>query len=170
METRLGGLHHVTAVTGHAAENLTFYTQVLGMRLVKKTVNQDDVSAYHLFYGDEWASWHRGDLLRLARRRPQPPWHGRPSRRSLLRVPDRAALDWWARRFDERGVAHERHRRSAADAPRCPSPIRRGSGWSWWPGDGEAHVAGGRHGRAAPSRPSIRYAGCMRVRLVVGAA
>src|SRR6266478_1715515 len=49
---QLGGLHHVTAVTGNASRNVAFYTQVLGLRLVKKTVNQDDVSAYHLFYGD----------------------------------------------------------------------------------------------------------------------
>ena len=44
------GLHHVTAVTADAQPNLDFYTRFLGMRLVKKTVNQDDVSAYHLFY------------------------------------------------------------------------------------------------------------------------
>ena len=49
----LGGLHHVTAVTANAPQNLDFYTNTLGLRLVKKTVNQDDVSAYHLFYGDE---------------------------------------------------------------------------------------------------------------------
>ncbi|MBX6341973.1 MAG: VOC family protein, partial [Thermomicrobiaceae bacterium] len=46
----LEGIHHLTAVTGHASQNVAFYTQVLGLRLVKKTVNQDDVSAYHLFY------------------------------------------------------------------------------------------------------------------------
>ncbi len=46
------GLHHVTAITGDAPGNVAFYTRVLGLRLVKKTVNQDDVSAYHLFYGD----------------------------------------------------------------------------------------------------------------------
>jgi len=49
----LGGIHHVTAITANARENVRFYTEVLGLRLVKKTVNQDDVSAYHLFYGDE---------------------------------------------------------------------------------------------------------------------
>lgn len=49
----LGGLHHLTAITTEATENVVFYTGVLGLRLVKKTVNQDDVSAYHLFYGDE---------------------------------------------------------------------------------------------------------------------
>ena len=50
---QLNGYHHVTAVTSNAKGNVDFYTQVLGMRLVKKTVNQDDVSAYHLYYGDE---------------------------------------------------------------------------------------------------------------------
>ena len=53
MTLELGGLHHLTAITARAAENVDFYTRTLGMRLVKKTVNQDDVSAYHLFYGDE---------------------------------------------------------------------------------------------------------------------
>ena len=50
--TSVPGLHHVTAITGNARGNLDFYTRVLGMRLVKKTVNQDDVRAYHLFYAD----------------------------------------------------------------------------------------------------------------------
>jgi glyoxalase family protein len=49
----IGGLHHVTLITGDAPGNLEFYTRTLGLRLVKRTVNQDDVSAYHLFYGDE---------------------------------------------------------------------------------------------------------------------
>ena len=53
---QLTGLHHVTAITARAADNLAFYTRVLGLRLVKKTVNQDDVSAYHLFYADGRAS------------------------------------------------------------------------------------------------------------------
>jgi glyoxalase family protein len=49
---QLTGIHHLTAISAHAKGNLAFYTGVLGMRLVKKTVNQDDVSAYHLFYAD----------------------------------------------------------------------------------------------------------------------
>ena len=53
---QLTGIHHLTAVTANAAGNHAFYTGVLGMRLVKKTVNQDDVSAYHLFYADGLAS------------------------------------------------------------------------------------------------------------------
>ncbi|MGH2411770.1 MAG: VOC family protein, partial [Chloroflexota bacterium] len=51
MTTPLHGIHHVTAVTGHALQNVDFYTRVLGLRLVKKTVNQDVTSSYHLFYG-----------------------------------------------------------------------------------------------------------------------
>ncbi len=53
---QLTGIHHLTAVSANAPGNLRFYTQVMGMRLIKKTVNQDDVSAYHLFYGDGVAS------------------------------------------------------------------------------------------------------------------
>src|SRR3954468_7156372 len=49
---QLTGIHHLTAVTGDAPRNLDFFTRTLGMRLVKKTVNQDDTSAYHLFYAD----------------------------------------------------------------------------------------------------------------------
>mgnify|MGYP006201100837 CR=1 FL=1 len=52
MESRILGIHHITAIAGDAQRNYDFYTKVLGLRLVKKTVNQDDVSAYHLFYAD----------------------------------------------------------------------------------------------------------------------
>ena len=53
---KLEGIHHVTAITGDAPRNLDFYTRVLGLRLVKKTVNQDDPTVYHLFYADEQGS------------------------------------------------------------------------------------------------------------------
>lgn len=53
---QLTGIHHITAVTANISKNLDFYTQVLGLRLVKKSVNQDDVSAYHLFYADKTGS------------------------------------------------------------------------------------------------------------------
>ena len=49
MDLKLGGFHHLTAITADAPGNLAFYTKVLGLRLVKQTVNQDDISAYHLF-------------------------------------------------------------------------------------------------------------------------
>ena len=50
---QLNGIHHVTAITGDARQNVDFNTRVLGLRLVAKTVNQDDTSAYHLFYADD---------------------------------------------------------------------------------------------------------------------
>ena len=53
---RLEGVHHVTLITGDAPRNVDFYTRVLGLRLVKKTVNQDDPTVYHLFYADERGS------------------------------------------------------------------------------------------------------------------
>src|SRR4051812_31293120 len=53
---QLTGIHHLTAITANASGNHAYYTGTLGMRLVKKTVNQDDVSAYHLFYADGLAS------------------------------------------------------------------------------------------------------------------
>ena len=53
---RLDGLNHITAITGHAPRNVNFYTGVLGLRLVTKTVNQDDPTVYHLFYADEEGS------------------------------------------------------------------------------------------------------------------
>lgn len=56
MSLNLTGIHHVTAITADAPGNLQFYTETLGLRLVKKTVNQDDTSAYHLFYADGLAS------------------------------------------------------------------------------------------------------------------
>src|SRR5918992_733573 len=53
---RLDGIHHVTCITGDAPRNVDFYTRALGLRLVKKTVNQDDPTVYHLFYADEQGS------------------------------------------------------------------------------------------------------------------
>ncbi len=104
---QLGGIHHVTAITGDASRNVAFYTQVLGMRLVKKTVNQDDVSAYHLFYGDE--SGHAGTELTFF----DWPMAG-PTREGtglisaiLLGARGRDALDWWARRLESFGIAHD---------------------------------------------------------------
>jgi glyoxalase family protein len=103
---QLGGLHHVTAVTGRAGENVRFYTQTLGLRLVKKTVNQDAVSTYHLFYGDEVG--HAGtemtffDWPDVGRNRPGA---GEVSAVAFM-VPDDDSLEWWLRRFEELGVPH----------------------------------------------------------------
>src|SRR5919202_999343 len=102
----LGGLHHVTAVTTEASENVAFYTEVLGLRLVKKTVNQDDVTAYHLFYGDELG--RPGTELTFF------DWpnisnkvHGTGTISAIgLRVSGQRALEYWARRLEESGIDH----------------------------------------------------------------
>jgi len=102
----LGGIHHVTAVTGDASRNVAFYTQALGMRLVKKTVNQDDVSAYHLFYADGVGS-PGTDMTFFDWPQAGPTRHGvGTTTTTALRVPSRAALDWWGARLDEYGVPH----------------------------------------------------------------
>jgi glyoxalase family protein len=89
------GIHHVTAVTARASDNVRFYTQVLGMRLVKKTVNQDDVSAYHLFYADAKGSPGTDltffDWAAIAPRR----LGNRMITRTALRVANRTSLEWW---------------------------------------------------------------------------
>jgi glyoxalase family protein len=102
---QLTGIHHLTAVSADAPGNHAFYTGVLGMRLVKKTVNQDDVSAYHLFYADKLGS-PGSDLTffdwPVARER-----HGTHSiTRTGLRVAGEETLRWWAKRFDEKRVTH----------------------------------------------------------------
>jgi glyoxalase family protein len=106
MALELGGLHHVTAVTARAADNVAFYTETLGMRLVKKTVNQDDVSAYHLFYAD--AVGNAGTDVTFFDWADTPP--NRPGAGEIaataLRVRDRDALDWWLARFRDLGVSH----------------------------------------------------------------
>lgn len=103
----LNGLHHVTAVTGKAQANVDFYTQVLGMRLVKKTVNQDDVSAYHLFYGDEIGN--PGTELTFFEWPHMGPNRNGPGSiaQTALRVPSQEALMWWAERLDKYGIVHQ---------------------------------------------------------------
>ena len=100
----LTGLHHVSAMTAQAARNVAFYTQVLGMRLVKKTVNQDDPSSYHLFYADEIGRPGTDltffDIPYLAPNRPGT----RSISRTGLRVRGREALAYWQERLAEHGV------------------------------------------------------------------
>ncbi|HEX6507226.1 MAG TPA: ring-cleaving dioxygenase [Chloroflexota bacterium] len=102
----IGGIHHVTAVSGSGPANLEFYTRVLGLRLVKKTVNQDVPDTYHLFYGDEKGS--PGTEMTFFEW-PNVPQHapgaGDVSAVSFV-VPGEEALRWWQQRFDREGVSH----------------------------------------------------------------
>lgn len=103
---QLHGIHHVTAVTGKVKANLEFYTQVLGLRLVKKTVNQDDVSAYHLFYADKLGT-PGTDMTFFDWPQTGPDRRGTDSIIStLFRVNGRAALDYWQARFKAHQVKH----------------------------------------------------------------
>jgi glyoxalase family protein len=105
---QLEGIHHITAITGDAQRNLDFYTRVLGLRLVKKTVNQDDPTVYHLFYADELGS-PGADLTFFEYPGARA---GRPGEgmihRIVSRVASAGALDFWADRLGGEGVATER--------------------------------------------------------------
>src|SRR5688500_4204053 len=97
------GIHHVTAIAGHPQENLTFYAGVLGLRLVKRSVNQDDPGTYHLFYAD--AAGTPGTDVTFF------PWtRMAPSRRGAGMVGEIAlaipagSLDWWRKWLGERDV------------------------------------------------------------------
>ncbi len=103
----LHGLHHVTAVTAHAQANLDFYTRTLGMRLVKKTVNQDDVSAYHLFYADAIGS-AGSDLTFFdwGQIRPVRIGAGTVSETGLRVLGGESSLEQWVKWFDQQKVVH----------------------------------------------------------------
>ncbi len=105
---QLDGLHHISAITGDARANLAFYTGVLGLRLTAKTVNQDDPTVYHLFYGDEHAR-PGADLTFFEYPRAVP---GRPGagmvHTIVSRVGSPEALGFWAERLTAHGVAVER--------------------------------------------------------------
>ncbi|MHA6259125.1 ring-cleaving dioxygenase [Sporosarcina sp. CAU 1771] len=101
------GIHHVSAITANANENFNFYTNVMGLRLVKKTVNQDDPSMYHLFYADEKGN-PGTDLTFFEIPMAGRTYQGNNSiSLSSLRVPSDAALRYWQVRFIEMNVAHE---------------------------------------------------------------
>jgi glyoxalase family protein len=100
----LKGIHHVTAVSADVRENYRFYTGVMGMRLVKRSVNQDDVSAYHLFYAD--AVGNPGtDLTFFDWALPRERRGTHSIARTSMRVNGRASLEYWAGRLAEAGVA-----------------------------------------------------------------
>ena len=106
MNMQLHGIHHVTAVTGNVGTNLDFYTHVLGLRLVKKTVNQDDVSAYHLFYADKVGT-PGTDITFFDWPQTGADRRGTDSIvTTMFRVNGHATLEYWRSRFDEHNVKH----------------------------------------------------------------
>ncbi|MYL50006.1 ring-cleaving dioxygenase [Halobacillus litoralis] len=104
---KLKGIHHVSSLTADAQKNLDFYTRILGLRLVKKTVNQDNTQYYHLFYGDEKGNPGTEltffEIPNLAVKHP-----GTNSISSIsLRVDSDEALNYWRGRFTKLGVDHD---------------------------------------------------------------
>src|SRR4051812_33432812 len=105
---KLEGVHHITAITGDAQKNVDFYAGVMGLRLVKKTVNQDDPTVYHLFFADEKGD--AGSDLTFFE------YPGAPAGRAGdgmihtvgWRVASADALDFWAERLDGQGIETER--------------------------------------------------------------
>jgi catechol 2,3-dioxygenase-like lactoylglutathione lyase family enzyme len=106
MNKQILGIHHITAIAGNPQTNLNFYAGLLGLRLVKLTVNFDDPTTYHLYYGD--GSGHPGTILTFF------PWLGAPKGRlgagqvseTAFAIPENAA-DFWIARLTERGIAVE---------------------------------------------------------------
>ena len=100
------GIHHVTCVAGDPQRNLDFWVETLGLRLVKRSINQDDPGTYHFFYGD--AEGTPGTSMTFF------PWTDLPEgevgagqvSRTAFRVPE-GSLDYWEGRFDERGVDYD---------------------------------------------------------------
>jgi glyoxalase family protein len=105
---KLEGMHHVTMITGDAQQNVAFYADVLGLRLVKKTVNFDAPEAYHLYFGDEQGS--PGSILTWFEfAGAQPGRAGAGMIHTIqLGVTSDASLDFWAARLAARGYASER--------------------------------------------------------------
>ncbi|MEN0053327.1 MAG: ring-cleaving dioxygenase [Mucilaginibacter sp.] len=107
MENTINGIHHITAIAGGAKKNYDFYTRILGLRMVKKTVNFDDPQTYHLYYGDKVGT--PGTILTFF------PWKGIQSGRRGARqvteigysVPE-GSLDFWLKRFEDNNVIYNK--------------------------------------------------------------
>jgi glyoxalase family protein len=105
---KLEGIHHITAITADGQKNLDFYVGVLGMRLVKKTVNQDQTSVYHLFYADE--AGDPGSDLTFFEFPGSPPGRAGAGMVHCVvwRVGSQDALDFWEQRLGDRGIQTRR--------------------------------------------------------------
>lgn len=107
MNNRIKGIHHITAIAGNAKKNFDFYTRVLGLRMVKKTVNFDDPHTYHFYYGDKVGT--PGTILTFF------PWEGiQTGRRGARQVTEigysvpAGSLDFWVKRLDDNNVIYNK--------------------------------------------------------------
>ncbi|WP_299089971.1 ring-cleaving dioxygenase [uncultured Metabacillus sp.] len=102
----LKGIHHVTAITSSAEKNYEFFTYVLGMRLVKKTVNQDDIQTYHLFFADDKGSAGTDMTFFDFPGIPKGVHGTNEIFKTSFRVPNDVAIEYWKKRFDRLKVKH----------------------------------------------------------------
>src|SRR5881227_3509068 len=134
---KLEGVHHVTAITADAPRNVEFYAGLLGLRLVKKTVNQDDPSVYHLFYADEQGD-PGSDITFFEYPGARRGRHGAGMIHTVVwRGASAEALDFWEERLAREGVAADRagnalrfedpegvgHELRVADHPEIPAAL-----------------------------------------------
>ena len=108
----LDGVHHVTCLTADAPRNADFYVRVLGLRIVKKSVNQTDLTTYHIFYGDERASYGNNISFFEYRGRPDGRTGAGNVHRIVWRVGSTEALDFWESRLSDEEVAVDRQESS----------------------------------------------------------
>jgi glyoxalase family protein len=101
---QLEGIHHVTCVTADAPSNADFYVRVMGLRIVKKTINQTDMTTYHIFYGDERASYGNNISFFEYRGRPDGRAGAGNVHRIAWRLGSEDALDFWGRRIADEGL------------------------------------------------------------------
>jgi glyoxalase family protein len=105
---KLEGIHHITCVTADAPSNADFYVRVMGLRIVKKTINQTDQTTYHIFYGDERASYGNNISFFEYRGRPNGRTGAGNCHRIVWRVGSEGAIDFWERRVADEGLESER--------------------------------------------------------------
>ncbi|MEH7548278.1 ring-cleaving dioxygenase [Neobacillus vireti] len=103
---QLKGIHHVTAITSSAEKNYHFFTYILGMRLVKKTVNQDDIQTYHLFFADDTGNPGTDMTFFDFPGIPKGVHGTNEIFKTSFRVPSNTALEYWVKRFDRLEVKH----------------------------------------------------------------
>lgn len=106
MDTKIRGLHHVTAMTSSAEKNYRFFTDILGLRMIKKTVNQDDIETYHLYFTDDTGAPGTDMTFFDFPGIPQGKKGTNTISRTGFRVPTDASLNYWADRFTQLNVDH----------------------------------------------------------------
>ncbi|MER3513276.1 MAG: hypothetical protein C4310_01750 [Chloroflexota bacterium] len=153
MPNSVHGIHHITAIAGHAQQNLDFYVEVLGMRLVKKTVNQDVPDTYHLFYADRVGT-PGTDLTFFIWPEMEPARLGVGFTVEVLLAVPVGSLVYWRKRLEKNRVAFGEVETRFGE-PVLPFQDPNGCGWPWWRRAMSASLS---PGRIAPFPRSTRCA------------